>query len=762
MIAGALLSQFGFAQAPAELPVVKVTRDNTAIDHSCRVVIEPGALIADPDNNGVIQIKGRGITVEFEPGSVLQGGPTTTDPDQFTGVGITVTDSPGVTLRNLRVNGFKVGLLAQNCDSLTLDNAGFADNYRQRLRSTPSAEDGQDWLFPHENDKHEWRTQHGAAVCIERSSGVTVKNVTVRRGQNGIILDRVNDSRIYDNDCSFLSGWGIAMWRSCGNIISRNAVDFCVRGHSEGVYNRGQDSAGFLFFEQCHRNAFLENSATHGGDCFFGFAGKEAIGERPPADGTPVAPENAGCNDNLLMENDFSYAPAHGIEMTFSRRNRFIHNRIVGNAICGVWGGYSNDTTIAENNFSDNGGMAYGLECGGVNIEHGSGNRIIANSFINNRCAVHLWWDDDGNLLKLPGVAGMHRGVVGNIIAQNHFEINPNHPFTSPRERNSPLVVIRLRDTGDGHVKDNLYTVNALQLTDPRATEFDVKPGIEPTTTGKFDAVYQEENHAVGEKHPVGARPQLRGRDQIIMGPWGPWDHESPMVRTRSREGGKHVYEVFGNMPEGLGLTCSVTAEAVAPTAPGRPTVVTVTPKGGADVQPYRLSLKAKDLNFTAKDVLIAASWEVVAFPWSKDPRTDFEGYTADRKRVPKAAVTLPSLDLNFGGRGPRDMPQFAEVRDKAPGPDHFGIVAVSTMNLPKGVWKITTLTDDGIRVKATTKAGTTTVIENWTWHGPTRDQGIFKVEEDQPVTLAVEYFEIDGHAVLQLNIEPDSARPNP
>ena len=82
-----------------------------------------------------------------------------------------------------------------------------------------------------------------------------------------------------DNDFSFNSGWGIALWRCARNVISRNAVDFCVRGYSHGVYNRGQDSAGIFVFEQNNENVFAENSATHGGDCFFGFAGREALGQ---------------------------------------------------------------------------------------------------------------------------------------------------------------------------------------------------------------------------------------------------------------------------------------------------------------------------------------------------------------------------------------------------------------------------------------------------------------------------------------------------
>ena len=70
---------------------------------------------------------------------------------------------------------------------------------------------------------------------MERSHGCTLSRIKARRGQNGIILDRVEESRVHDCDCSFLSGWGLAMWRCERNLISRNALDFCVRGYSHGV-----------------------------------------------------------------------------------------------------------------------------------------------------------------------------------------------------------------------------------------------------------------------------------------------------------------------------------------------------------------------------------------------------------------------------------------------------------------------------------------------------------------------------------------------
>jgi hypothetical protein len=253
-------------QPLADLPVVTVTEDDTVLTESCRVVIPAGTIIPDDEGDGVIQIRTDGITVEFANGpdgapNPLAGAVIDDNWDTLTGVGVRIENASGVTLRNLRVHGYKVGVLATHANGLTVESSDLSDNHRQRLRSTPLHEDAGDWLYPHHNDEREWVTKHGAALCVERSEGITVRALRVRRGQNGIILDRVNNSEIYDNDCSFLSGWGLACWRSSRNLISRNAFDFCVRGHSEGVYNRGQDSAGILFFEQCNWNTVVENSA---------------------------------------------------------------------------------------------------------------------------------------------------------------------------------------------------------------------------------------------------------------------------------------------------------------------------------------------------------------------------------------------------------------------------------------------------------------------------------------------------------------------
>ena len=85
------------------------------------------------------------------------------------------------------------------------------------------------------------------------------------------MLMESNRGKVWNNSFSFLSAIGLGMYESSGNKIMHNKIDWCVRGYSHGVYNRGQDSAGILIYEQSNQNLFAYNSVTHGGDGFFLF-----------------------------------------------------------------------------------------------------------------------------------------------------------------------------------------------------------------------------------------------------------------------------------------------------------------------------------------------------------------------------------------------------------------------------------------------------------------------------------------------------------
>jgi parallel beta-helix repeat protein len=763
-------------KALAAFPELLVTRDDTVITQSCRVVIPPGTVIADPNTNGVLHIQASGITVEFAPGSRLRGAPPDTDGDVLRGIGIRIDTHAHVTLLNAHVHGFFNGVIASAANDLVIEGGDFSGNYRQRLRSTPQTEDASDWLFPHHNDQTPWRNQYGGAVCIERSSRVTIRGIRIRRGQNGILLDRVTDSKIFDNDASFLSGWGIALWRSSHNVISRNAFDFCVRGYSEGVYNRGQDSAGILCFEQSNSNTFADNSATHGGDGFFGFAGRDALGEtwleqerlrlrtesgRDDVEALIQIPADLardfsqrGCNSNILVGNDFSFSPAHGIEMTFSEGNVFARNRLIGNAICGIWGGYSSGSLIVENEFDSNGALGYGLERGAINMEHASSNRIARNTFRNNRAGIHLWWDQDPALLRLPGVSGGSSDVSGNIIDRNLFILDSDHPF-GPLQPSDRLPVLQLRDDGDGHVRDNLYLNNTVRLGIPNAVEFLVKPGTEPRIDGTAPPWRIPRYTLHGTSQPVGARKHLHGRHHILLDEWGPWDHEGPFVRPITTTNGAPAWEVF-NSPD---LTASLDAPGDSLQREARPDshseIIRIQPSPG--VTTYQLHLKASNLDRTFRGQLLQSVWDATFFSWRSgpDPRTNLVAWRALALDSSAVHARVHSLHFNYGGRGPRNLDISDRVTKQGPDGERFGMIARTSLPLPAGSWRWITRSDDGVRVTVDDKV----LIENWTWHGPERNEAILKLDQPATLRIEVEHFEIDGHSELSLDIEPVADR---
>ncbi len=725
--------------------------DDTRVQTSALLDIGRSALL-DRNGDGVLQIRGDDLVIDLA-GGTLRGAQPGTPPNTMTGVGLVVSGR-NITIRNGTISGYKVGLLATDCDGLLLEDLRFVDNFRHKLGSTRAREDGADWLWPHHNDGNEWMDRYGAAVWIEDSAGVTLRRVTVREGQNGIVLDTVREAKVYDNDCSFLSGWGLALWRVEGSTITRNALDFCIRGYSHGVYNRGQDSAGLLMFEQCSDNLIAENSITHGGDGIFAFAGREALGEawmeaernrlrqetgEQDVDAQIKVSEEVlkrhtrkGNNGNRFIANDLSYAAAHGLELTFSFDNRILGNRLAGNAICGIWGGYSQDSEIRGNLFIANGDAGYGLERGGVNIEHGYGNRILQNAFKGNRCGVHLWWDPDEGLMRIPWARANEKGSAGNTILANTFEADD--------------VGIHLRECGRTTIAQNVMHGVTEEIKAEGSDDLvrQAKP-IHP--------VPPKEYQALGETRPVGAREHLAGRASILMTQWGPWDWQAPEAifqgSSVDEEGRPYLaylllgeelprLEVIGAARQGLIVerhddpqTEVLVEVRIVATRPGLHTVSVRIDgvEGGAR---------------SATHELLAAQWQVKHFAYETDPREDVEAWRAEAAEAVES--THPIIDFPFASGGPGgDLPS-----------DHFGTIAEATIPLPPGTWRIKTTSDDGIRVWVNDQV----VIDNWTWHAPTEDVGTFELTADAAAGgaavahIRLEHFELDGYALLKLELE--------
>ena len=566
-----------------------------------------------------------------------------------------------------------------------------------------------DWLYPHENDDGQWVTEHGAGVHLKNCNRATVRRIRARDVQNGIILDRVKDSKVYDNDCSFLSGWGLAMWRSSRNVITRNALDFCIRGYSHGLYNRGQDSAGILMFEQNNENVIAENSATHCGDGLFGFGGKESLWR----------PERTGNNGNLIINNDFSYAAAHGIEMTFSFDNKLIGNRLVENAICGIWGGYSQDTLISGNTIVANGDAGYGKERGGINIEHGHRNVITHNTFRGNRCGVRLWWDDDKDLLAKPWTKANEKGSSDNTIAHNTFTDDE--------------VAIELRRTTNTRLIRNRMIHVRTEL-DADATSSTVKLEEPPAP------VARPSYPVFGESRPVGARDYLAGRDKIFITQWEPYDFEGISPFPTELIGGREV-RFYALAPTGEYHVVSVDGEVgVSPVRGVLPDRITVQPDA-LGFQPFDMEVELRGERFSIAGVLFTAPWEVRFYQWppDKDPREHEDAWKELITTAPAHKLLVSSIDFKWPREPAPNVPA-----------DRFGTVAETKVVLPAGRYMIRTISDDGLRVWVDERQ----VIDDWTWHPPKAHSAELELEAGQH-TFRIEHFEIDGYARLKLAVEP-------
>ncbi|HKJ03229.1 MAG TPA: NosD domain-containing protein, partial [Longimicrobiales bacterium] len=388
------------AASQTELPF----RPGMVVTASAR--IEPGTYSAPGPpslDSALIVVRGDDITLDLT-GVRLEGLVSDADPDLATGVAVRIDGGRNVTVLGGTLRGYRFGILARGTRGLRLLHNDVSYGWKPRLFSQVAHESLVDWLSFHDNEDRQWM-RFGAAVYLEDVRGGEIRRNRAVQGMNGLLMTRTDSVAVRDNDFSYNSGLGVGMYRSSHNTLVRNRLDYDVRGYSHGFYNRGQDSAGLLVYEQSSHNVVAYNSATHSGDGLFLWAGQQTMdtGE-------------GGSNDNLVFYNDFSFAPTNGIEVTFSR-NRLVGNVLDGNRY-GVWGGYGWETEIRGNCFSGNDF--------GIAIEHGQDNRILGNRFQGDKLAVSLWADpvepSDWGYPRHRDTRSRDTRVAGNVFSQ-HDEV---------------------------------------------------------------------------------------------------------------------------------------------------------------------------------------------------------------------------------------------------------------------------------------------------------------------------------------------------
>jgi len=640
----------------------------------------------------VITVRGSGVTLDLA-GVELAGARDGVTPDRFSGLAILIDGGERITIKGARIRGYKVAILARNVTGLHLTGNDVSHNWKQRLYSKVERESLVDWMSYHDNEQDQW-LRFGAGIYLSNVQGGRIDRNVARQGQNGLMVTRSRDLAIWNNDFSFLSSLGIGFYRTTDSRIMHNKVDWCVRGYSHGFYNRGQDSAGILMYEQSSRNVVAYNSVTHGGDGLFLWAGQSTMDTG-----------QGGSNDNLFYGNDFSHAPTNGIEATFSR-NTFAYNRVEENWH-GVWGGYSYDSLIIGNTFARNDEA--------IAIEHGQNNVIAGNTFTNDTVAIRLWANE---------------------------RQDPNWGY--PKNRDT-----RSRDyTITGNTMTGVKTPTQITRTESVRTDEHQAPGTPPeapATRHEAPPAPARLPDGIDAMLPSGAR---RGREFIIVDEWGPYDWRTPKLWPAGRSDATPLTLRVLGPDVGPGFSPNVgpgfsranwtlhsirgaTASARRGSIPGE---ITLTPAPG----------RVTDIDVTLRDhtgrrfsysrFFVPIEWSVRFFDASA--RTyDVPDLPVISKQEPIKTQTVDRLDYLSSRALAEGLPN-----------DHVALIAESEVDLPRGNFWLRTISDDGVRVYVDGKL----VIDRWDVHESMVDEAPIAGGRRK---LRVEYFERTGWAELRVEI---------
>ncbi len=655
------LLSFVFKAAFAQ--TIELKKD-LVISSSVNVIAKEYKIAADTSlNKPVILIEGNNITVDFKK-AVLTGSTGKLSPDEFYGTAIIIRNSKNVTIKNLFARGYKIAVRVENTDGLHLENCDFSYNYRQHLNSTPEYEDISDWLSHHHNEKDEW-LRYGAAIYMRNCNNSVISNCTVTNGQNALMMTDCNNNIIKQNFFCFNSGLGIGMYRSSNNKIISNNLDWNVRGYSHGVYQRGQDSAGILIYEQSNDNLIQYNSVTHSGDGLFLWAGQ-----------TTMDNGQGGCNGNKIIHNDFSFAPTNGIEVTFS--SNIIEQNYIEGCTHGIWGGYSYNTAIDKNYFNNN-RIA-------IAIEHGQHNNIQQNVFAFDSSAdlgdktktssgIRLWANpvepSDWGYPKYRDTRSVYTFVTENIFLGIDVPVDI-------KQTDSSKAINNISDRA--FKKDSISNV---------VLNNEIKQKVTAYTFNKNTLLPAPKNSS-------------RGRKYILVNEWGPFDFNSPQLVLRKQDGDVYEFEILG--PAGKWavhqLKNAVIKEPHQHNVPGTIKAIITNKNDYAVVLSYKgekvvdqfghATAKGQPYLFSSSYQQQTSSWNVAWFnaDSSLNPYAHYETYKQLVAGKPTATGRFDHIRFNWWGKPVKEITE-----------DYFATVAETDINLEKGSYELGITSDDGVKI---------------------------------------------------------------
>lgn len=337
-----------------------------------------------------------------------------------------------------------------------------------------------------------------------------------------------------------------------------------------------------------------------------------------------------------------------------------------------------------------------------------------------------MWWDEDAGLLASLWVRKNGANSTNNMIAFNEFVRNE--------------VGVRLRKS-NVHVFGNSIRHSGQDIDWDEASIINDHEELPHRFETPYIEVFGVNNGSPVHRWAFRKGWREMGRDQIIMTEWGPWDHDSPLLQFVQRTDHDDEYRLLNSSLRSVDHVF-VQGQVFADLKHDR---LLIRPLLKDTLASYRFTFHHwLDGQFGAKGVLTGGVWTVRTITSPVDPREDAERWKRESKELHQ--TTCDPLHLPFGAGG---MAQARGLSVQLP-QDHFGTIATRSLTFPLGKWRIKTVSDDGIRVWLDDKL----VIDDWTWHPPKEHVYEFDIEQPRKIEMRVEHFELDGHAILTLDIE--------
>ncbi|MFQ5807097.1 MAG: right-handed parallel beta-helix repeat-containing protein [Phycisphaerae bacterium] len=646
-----------------------IDRDNIVVSQSVR--IKPGRYrIKDKDGNGVLQVKADNVVVDFQGATLAAMELDGADLSKAEGIGIAINGTRNVTIRNANVHGYFFNIRAANAPGLKLDGCDVSYSRAQRIGA--GGQPVPIWL--HLRSVQAWRS-YGAGIWMEDSGRSVVRECRGSGAQNGLLLVDSSDCTVTQCDFSFNSGFGIGLWGASRNVVAWNMIDFVNRPWGGGW---GGDSAALVVVNDSHDNYLVGNSMTHSGDGFFltdrvngGFDHKNQT--------TNI---QGSCDRNIISYNDGSWSTANAFEGTFSVGNIYYRN-FANDSNYGFWLGYSNDSLLLENEV-----LRHNYE--GIAIEQGAGTRVEGNTFADIRgSAIALW---------------SRGGWVDKLHPSRDIEIRDN----------------LIRNCGRSFRLNNSTEVSVGGNTIENAPEPEFDYLERPPTRAL--AAFKASERYTRLQEILAARPtsfvMLRDRhgpqgiDWLQVDDFSTRDYRGQLAAWRHKDAA--TLELFPLVSGDLNFS---TPDWITVTPDRESKLYLATAKPAAGLGEWKaysieISLKGSPRTQQLAGRFLTAEWDVRWYRWDRPTKLAYDDDVAwarlfGSEPIYRQTTREVSKKLWSGGF-PDGVPH-----------SHFAILAKTKIKLPGGRYRLSTLSDDGIRVFLDGKE----VISRWTHHGPTPDR---------------------------------------